>query len=94
MRAPEVLSRVSRDGQSGCGPVGPDPTQCLGRALVARLLDFDPGKTYLVCEDRLIEFFQSFGFSLFPAEDMPDGLRPKWQCYSSKVGLMNVMVRS
>ena len=68
--------------------------QGLGRALVAGLLELDPGKIYLVCEDRLVEFFQSFGFSLFPAEDMPGGLRPKWRYYFDRVGSMNVMVRS
>ena len=69
-------------------------THGLDQALVAGLPDMDLGKIYLVCEDRLVEFFQSFDFSLFPAEDMPDGLRPKWQYYCSDVGLMNVMVRS
>lgn len=93
----------------GCGRLRPYPefcelaslavtqsvrTQGLGRAIVEGLLDLYAGEVYLVCEDHLVEFFRRFGFRLIPQEDMPDGLRPKWQYFASRVGVMNVMVRS
>lgn len=93
----------------GCGRLRPYPAFCeiaslavgesartrgLGRAIVAGLLDRYPGTVHLMCEDRLVDFFKSFGFRPVPQEDMPQGLRPKWQYYADKAGPMNIMVRS
>ena len=92
----------------GCGRLRPYPdfcelaslavnqsvrTQGVGRAIVAGLLELYAGEIYLVCEDQVVEFFRRFGFRLIPPEEMPHGLRPKWQYFASRVGLMNVMVR-
>ena len=93
----------------GCGRLRPYPEFCelaslavdqsirtrgMGRAIVRALLDLYTGDIYLVCEDQAVEFFRLFGFRTMPQEDMPDGLRPKWQYFASRVGSMNVMVRS
>ena len=92
----------------GCGRLRPYPdfcelaslavnqsvrTQGVGRAVVAGLLELYAGEIYLVCEDNVVEFFRRLGFRLIPQEDMPDGLRPKWQYFVGRLGTMNVMVR-
>ena len=98
----------SEDGTIwGCARLRPCPEFCelaslavdqqqrtggVGRAMVTRLLELYTGDVYLICEDHVVSFFDRFGFRPVPVDEMPEGLRPKWQHFRSLVSSMNVML--
>ncbi len=67
--------------------------QGVGRAIVSQLLAARNGRVYLMCEDNRLEFFGQFGFAALRENQMPAGLRPKWQHYVGQVGHLNLMRR-
>ena len=92
----------------GCGRLRPYPEFCeiasmavaddvrakgIGRAIVSCLLERYTGTIYLICEDEVVEFFRRFGFEVAPEAEMPEGLRPKWEFFSTAEGSINLMRR-
>lgn len=67
--------------------------QGVGRAIVAQLLAGRKGQVYLMCEDNRLDFFSQFEFVVLRGNQMPAGLRPKWQHYIGEVDHLNLMRR-
>ena len=67
--------------------------QGVGRAIVSQLLAGHKGRVYLMCEDNRLDFFGQFEFVALRENQMPAGLRPKWQHYDGQVGHLNLMRR-
>lgn len=65
----------------------------VGRAMVNGLLQSHRGPVFLICEDRVIEFFRRFGFELMPSSRMPPGLESKIARYTAESGHINLMRR-
>jgi N-acetylglutamate synthase-like GNAT family acetyltransferase len=103
-----VVAGVEDGNLLGCGRLRPYPEFCelaslavaedvwakgVGRAIVTSLLERYKGPIYLICEDGVVDFFSRFKFESMPETEMPAGLRPKWEYFSTHAGSMNVMCR-
>ena len=65
----------------------------MGREIVIGLLERYSGPIYLICEDKVVDFFRPFGFVTMLDKEMPAGLRPKWDYFAGLAGPMNLMLR-